>query len=131
VGGDAGSFPYTVDQEDVMDRYAVSVLLFQEGERWSAQCLQYDIAAQAATLPDLHYEIQRTLMGHMVVSKELGLEPFENLGAAPKRFWDIYLKSYLRVETDSLPFRIPKSLDDEPVPVPQFKIASEPLLQPA
>jgi len=39
VEGDTGSFPYMVMQEeDIMDRYAISVLLFQEGERWSAQC---------------------------------------------------------------------------------------------
>lgn len=120
------SISYMVMQEeDIMDRYTISVLLFQEGERWSAQCLQYDIAAQAATLPELHYEIQRTLVGHMVVSKELGLEPLENLGAAPQRFWDMYLKSHLRMETDRLPsFRVPKALD-EPVPVPEFRIASE------
>lgn len=131
VEGDTGSFPYMVMQEeDIMDRYAISVLLFQEGERWSAQCLQYDIAAQAATLPELHYEIQRVLVGHMVVSKELGVDPFESLGAAPQKFWDMYLQSHLRVETESLPFRVPRTLD-EPVPVPEFRIGSEQIPQPA
>ncbi|MBI4270859.1 MAG: hypothetical protein HY615_11040 [Candidatus Rokubacteria bacterium] len=112
-----------------MDRYAVHVILFQEGERWSAQCLQYDIAAQAKTLPELRYEFERTMVGHLVVSKELGLEPFENLGSAPQRFWDMYLKSDLRVEPEKpLPFRVPSGVSG--IPTSELRIASGPL-QPA
>ena len=31
----------------------ISVVLFQESDQWVAQCLEYDIAAQAETLKDL------------------------------------------------------------------------------
>lgn len=86
---------------------AISVLLFQEGDWWSAQCLEYDITAQARTLPDLRYELGRVLISQMAVSVELGIEPFEDIGPAPQRFWRMYEGAQIRLEMDELPFRLP------------------------
>ena len=66
-----------------------TILVFQEGEWWSAQCLQYDIAAQAKTLPDLFYEMERTLMGYFAIAAEKGGVPFAGIGAAPQKYWDV------------------------------------------
>lgn len=78
-----------------MGQNSISVLAIQEGEQWSAQCLQYDIAAQANSLPELSVAFERALVGHIIVSKELGLEPFEGLKAAPKAFWEMYEKAQM------------------------------------
>ena len=90
--------------------FTISVLAFQEGEWWSAQCLQYDVAAQAKSLPDLFYELERTLMGYFVVATELGETPFAGIGPAPQKFWDIFQESPIRVEHTRMPFRLPQSL---------------------
>ena len=65
-------------------RRKLTIILFQRdpGE-WIAQCLEYDIGAQADTLLDLLYELQRSLVGHVVISRYHGLVPFECLPPTP------------------------------------------------
>jgi len=79
--------------------YQISAILFEEGEWWSAQCLEYDVAAQAKTLSDLLYELERVLVSHLCVAEELGRKPFEGLEPAPKKFWDLYQKAHARIVT--------------------------------
>ncbi len=76
----------------------ISVLAFQEGEWWSAQCLQYDIAAQAKTLPDLFYELGRTLAGYYALAAKAGDAPFAGIGPAPKNFWDMFPAQAKKIE---------------------------------
>ena len=87
--------------------FRISVVAFQEGDSWSAQCLEYDIATQASTLPDLYYEVERMLMGHVAVAAKLGREPFAGIGPAPKRYWDLYEHAALTVQGKRHPFLAP------------------------
>jgi hypothetical protein len=87
----------------------INVILFERdpGE-WVAQCLEYDIGAQAGSLPDLVYELQRSLVGHIAVSREHGLEPFACLGSAPSYYWEKWQQEkYIAVSPPTVPFRIP------------------------
>ncbi len=102
--------------------YSVSAILFEEGDWWSAQCLEYDIAAQAKTLSDLVYELERVLVSHLCLAEELGRKPFEGLEPAPQRFWDLYEKAHARIETDNVPFRLPHPAALPPVS-PRMKLA--------
>jgi hypothetical protein len=68
----------------------IRAVLFQEEGWWVAQCLDYDIAAQARTQADLLYELERILIGYLVISSEKGLRPFERLPQAPRRYWVMY-----------------------------------------
>jgi hypothetical protein len=99
----------------------ISVVAFQEGDSWSAQCLEYDIATQAATLPDLYYEVERMLMGHLAVAAKLGREPFAGLGPAPQRYWDLYEQAALIVQGKRYPFR-PSMGSVEPSITPDVRI---------
>ncbi len=105
----------------------ISVLMFQDTHTrtWSAQCLEYDIATQAKSLDDLYYEIERMIAGYIVVSRELGLEPFEQLPAAPEKFWKLFAGAKIRLQRDPVPFRLPRP---EPLPIPEPRVAE---LQPA
>jgi hypothetical protein len=85
----------------------VTAVLLQEGDWWSAQCLEYDIATQARSLTALHYELQRVLTSHVAVSQELGRQPFQGLPPAPQQFWDMYTTASVRIEADEVPFRVP------------------------
>jgi hypothetical protein len=83
----------------------IRAVLFEEEGAWSAQCLDFDIAAQAKTLAELHEEIVRVLAVHVAASRQLGREPFADVNPAPKRFWDLY-ETGLPVESRSASFRI-------------------------
>ena len=74
-----------------MTTYTIdAVLLERDPGEWVAQCLQYDIGAQAGNLPDLLYELQRSIVGHMVIAIENGLEPMKCLSPAPQEYWDMW-----------------------------------------
>ena len=96
-------------------------VLFEEGGSWSAQCLEYDIAAQAKTLLDLHDEIARVLAAHIAASVQMGREPFEGIQPAPKRFWDLY-NGGLRIESRPMPFRLEEGPQLSPIQ-PELRIA--------
>jgi hypothetical protein len=68
----------------------IRAIIFEEDDWWCAQCLEYDIAAQARSLSDLQSELVRVLETHMIASVELGQAPFEGLPPAPKKFWQMY-----------------------------------------
>ena len=76
-----------------LKQIALRVVVFQEDEWVCAQCLEYDIAAQAKTLDDCLYQLGRLVVGHVAVSVEKGLEPFHGLKRAPQRFWDWFEQS--------------------------------------
>lgn len=88
----------------------VRTVIFREGDWWVAQCLEFDLAAQAKTVKDLAYEIQRVIVGHMVVCKQEGIRPFEHLPKAPDKYWDMF--------NEGLELSPPKNL--------KFQFASEP-----
>ena len=68
----------------------ISAVLFRDGDWWVAQCVEYDIATQAKKLDDIYYEIERVLVGHLVVANELNRKPFENIPPAPSEFFQAF-----------------------------------------
>jgi hypothetical protein len=102
--------------------FSISAILFQEGEWWSAQCLEYDIAVQARTISDLRYELERVLCSHVLISLENEQRPFDGLKPAPQMYWDMFAAAKLRIEGDELPFRLPQAAAFPPI-VPRLRIA--------
>lgn len=107
---------------EIPNSFSISAILFQEGEWWSAQCLEYDIAAQARTLSDLRYELERVLSSHVLVSLENEQRAFDGLKPAPQKYWDMFAGAKLRIESDELPFRLPQAAAFPPI-VPRLRIA--------
>ena len=91
-------------------RYVIHAVVYEEEGWLVARCLQYDITAQARTHTDLYYELERLLMGRLVVGEELGVsEPIESLPPAPQKYWDMFERA-LSLEAKSLPFRLPQGM---------------------
>lgn len=67
---------YSVDE-------TVSVIVYPSGGYYIAQCLEYDIAAQASTVGVLIERFKSTFIGHAMLAMEHGEKPFETLGRAP------------------------------------------------
>lgn len=73
-----------------MKRVNLRVLVFQDQGFYIAQCLEYDIAAQAKSFPDLKKAFACTVLGQIKIQLELGQEPFFGIPKAPKCFWKEY-----------------------------------------
>jgi len=86
--------------------------------------VDYDIATQAKRITDLPYEIARVLAGHIVISAEQGLRPFEGLRPAPRRFAEMFEHSETRLESlapERIEFRLPKGVAR--IPAPELRVA--------
>ena len=73
-----------------MNEYTLSVVVLKEGDWWVAQCLQADLATQTKNFHDVNYQIERMIVGHIVLCEQVGLTPFESLPSAPKKYWDLF-----------------------------------------
>ena len=100
----------------------VRAVLFEEQGWWVAQCLEVNVATQARTLQDLQFELERILVGYLVVAKENDAEPFENLRRAPKRFWRMYEEGS-PVQTIQFLFHAPRGIPEVTVPELELRAA--------
>jgi hypothetical protein len=83
----------------------LNLLIFKEDGWWIAQCLDYDIAAQARTLPDVQYEIQRVLVGRISMAKKLSIDPFEGLAPAPEGYLKMFKDTNKSFKLEMKPVR--------------------------
>jgi|ERR1700722_5974059 len=88
-----------------MPRIKVSVVAFQEGDLWVAQCVEYDIAAHAPALPKLPEAFEKAIAENLCINAELGRQGLDGIPAAPPRFRKLF-KSGLELKT---PRRAPAS----------------------
>jgi hypothetical protein len=110
---------------DVTTALNIKAVLFQEGEWWCAQCLEYDISAQAPTLTELRYELDRVLISHVCASMQEGRKPFEGLDRAPQKFWKMYENAeftLLPEGVDDPTFRTPMPMNI-PAVIAKMKVA--------
>ncbi len=68
--------------------YLVSVLLHRDGNAWVAQCLEYDLAAQAPTVDEAKKRFMRTLTQQIVADLVDGNDPLCKLPQAPSRYFE-------------------------------------------
>lgn len=85
---------------------AIRVLIFGDEKRgaWAAQCLDCDMAMQAKSFQGLIYEVNRVLNGHLLVSEELGIDPFETLKPAPPAYWQLFDQAKFKFSREIMPF---------------------------
>ena len=67
--------------------FSISVLLRHEVEGWSAQCLEYDIAAQGKTISEAKYAIEKAFVGQVIVDVSTGNPPLADIPPAPPAYW--------------------------------------------
>ncbi len=69
--------------------FTVRTLLIQEGDLWSIQCLEYDIAAQGRTIDEAKNAFEKTFLGQIALDIKEDREPFEGIEKAPQEFWNM------------------------------------------
>ncbi len=70
----------------------IRVLIFKYHDLWIAQCLEYDISAQANTLKELQDKFVCTLMAYVMLAIDNNERPFSNVPKTPKEFWKMFNK---------------------------------------
>ena len=63
--------------------FDVSVLLLREENRWVAQCLEYDVAAQADTISEVKNAFEKAFCSQLAVNVSHGFEPMQSVPKAP------------------------------------------------
>src|SRR5215510_15986571 len=104
-------------------RYAIRALVFQEGEWLCAQCLEYDLVAQAKTLQQLSRALQRLIVGHVAVRRHHKQPPFRDLPRAPEKYWAMFRRSRLTLPAPMFKLDVLRSRGIVVAP-PQVRIAT-------
>ena len=77
----------------------IRVVVIRDGDMWAAQCLEYDIGAQAASVGVLMDRLAGVIEAERVESMERsGGEAFAGIPKAPKHFWDLWENGAARLE---------------------------------
>jgi hypothetical protein len=85
----------------------LSVLLFKEGELWSAQCLQFDIAAQGQTIRDAQRAFEFALVAEVGYAQQRK-GSLDKLPAAPRCYWEKFEQAMaLKEGEETEPLRVP------------------------
>jgi hypothetical protein len=70
----------------------VRAVVFQDSGLWVAQCVDYDIGAQADDLDELRAQLEMTLYAEHVARSGTDSDPFPGIDAAPQYFHDLWDK---------------------------------------
>ena len=86
----------------------LSILLFNENDKWIAQCLEWDIAAQDDSPKKALQSFETVFWTHVLRDKEKDRPILGTVEAAPKEYWDQFEKGMpLR---EAYPLRPPASV---------------------
>jgi len=93
-----------------MEQIEISVVLYQEEDRWIAQGLEFDITARGSSPVEASQRFFLKVGAELIMSLELGDEtPLSTLGTAPQKFWEMFQNAPMRVDTDEKPIRLTNS----------------------
>jgi hypothetical protein len=76
---------------DLMLRVLIKRESDGQREKWAAQCLEYDIAAQGESLSEVKNRFDKTVMGYFALAVKHKKSPFANIPPAPEeyhRMWE-------------------------------------------
>jgi hypothetical protein len=91
--------------------FSVSVLLLREENHWVAQCLEYDIAAQADTLTGVKKAFSKAFVSQVAVNVRHGKKPLEDVPKAPAFYRQLFRKGMRLVDRPM--FALPNQLIPE------------------
>ena len=73
------------------------VVIFREEEMYVAQCIEFDIAAQAPTLEAVLDRLDLTVEAECQMSLEIGQTPFNGICPAPNHFHHLWEKGSMAI----------------------------------
>lgn len=82
-----------------------TILLHQEESAWFAQCLEYDVAAQAPNPGECKRRILHSLSSRILLDLSSKVDPLSSLGPAPHRYFEMAVNA--GKEDPELPVYVP------------------------
>jgi hypothetical protein len=86
------------------------LLLKRPSGGWVGRCLQFNFVTQADTIEHLRYEIDRAIVGYVVIGAQDGRTPFAGLEAAPSKYWDLFKGSTVALTNSKLDVESPPGI---------------------
>ncbi|HEV2856012.1 MAG TPA: hypothetical protein VHC97_24710 [Thermoanaerobaculia bacterium] len=74
----------------MVESLSIRAVVYQDGEWWIAQCLEYDLCTSAKDRGKLTRKLASQLRLQIVLDLAKGKKPFQDLPRAPQRFWEMY-----------------------------------------
>ena len=71
-----------------MEHAQIRAVIFQDETLWIAQCLEYDICAQASTVEEAYYRLRLTIDAERNFSRSMKREAFDGIVQAPPHFFE-------------------------------------------
>ena len=84
-----------------MSNLSLRVITYREGDSWIAQCVDYDICAQANDMKTLMRRFDATVTCDYEQSLAAGGEPFAGIPPAPKEIVALWEECNPKFEADS------------------------------
>jgi hypothetical protein len=82
----------------------IRVIMFQDGDQWVAQCLEYDLGAQAPDIDTLNDRITVLIKAELKESIDRHDKPFGGIPPAPARFQHMWERRVRSVEVSPAPW---------------------------
>lgn len=79
-------------------KFDIRTLIMKEGDSWVAQCLEYDVGAQAGDLDTLRTRLQAVLDAELEQSMAVHGKPFAGIEPAPAYFHNLWDGSTNKLE---------------------------------
>lgn len=92
------------------------VLFFQDGNRWVAQCIDYDICTSGSSIPEAQQHFGEAFVAELGLSYELKRQPLEGVPAAPEHYRRLFEETHERLE-GQFPIEVPAGADIPPAHV--------------
>ncbi len=70
--------------------FSFNLLLYKEDGQWVAQALEYDIAAQGASISEAETRLSHVFAGHVRMAQMEGRRPLADIAPAPEYLWELF-----------------------------------------
>lgn len=80
----------TDEEVEMKEVEQIRAILFRDGNHWVAQCLEYDIGAQASDLDDLHWRLRVAIKVELNLSLSRNGADFAGIPSAPRQFHEMW-----------------------------------------
>lgn len=82
---------------DMSEHLNIRAVIFQDGDTWVAQGVDYDIGADAPDVQTLHARFEAVVMAEAQESIQRYGSPFKGIPAAPSEYADLWASKNLRL----------------------------------
>lgn len=98
---------------------SVQVIVYLDADKWVAQCIDHDIAAQGNTRAECMESFVKQMSAEIILSLDLGKVPLSDIPPAPAYFKQLFQKApFSTLNQDSVSVRSTTFTPDSRVMIP-------------